>query len=74
MASSSRRVETPHRFDEFALVRLRSVVGTEAGVLLPETVGTIVYRHEGGDTYEVEFADPFPAVVTLRTGDLSLAA
>jgi len=73
MATSSPRLPADPTFDDYALVRLRSVVGTDAGVLLPGTIGTIVHRHDGGDAYEVEFAKPVAIVVTLRNGDLSLA-
>ncbi|MCP3733280.1 DUF4926 domain-containing protein [Sphingomonas sp. RP10(2022)] len=75
MATSSPKLpEDRSPFDDQALVRLRSVVGTDAGVLLPGALGTIVYRHDGGDAYEVEFSDPIALVVTLRGGDLSPAA
>lgn len=73
MATSSPKLSAEPTFDHYALVRLRSVVGTDAGVLLPGMVGTIVHRHDGGEAYEVEFAKPVAIVVTLRSGDLSLA-
>jgi len=71
MATSSRPHFPSDSLDEHAVVRLRSVVGTDAGVLLPGTLGTIVYRHGSGDAFEVEFAEPISQVVTLRLGDLT---
>ena len=61
-------------FSELDVVRLRAVVSTDEGIIPSGAVGTIVYLHSGSDAYEVEFADPFPAVVTLREGDLARAA
>lgn len=61
-------------FAELTIVRLCSLVSLEEGQIQPGTVGTIVYRHDGSDAYEVEFDQPFPAVVTLRGSDLDLAA
>ncbi|WP_052075507.1 MULTISPECIES: DUF4926 domain-containing protein [Sphingomonas] len=71
MATSSPRLPADPTFDDYALVRLRSVVGTDAGILLPGTIGTIVHRHDGGEAYEVEFVEPVAIVVTLRNGDLA---
>ena len=73
MATSSPRLPADSAFDDYASVRLRSVVGTDAGVLVPGMVGTIVHRHDGGCAYEVEFVEPVAIVVTLRGDDLSLA-
>jgi hypothetical protein len=73
MATSSPRLPAGPAFDDYALVRLRSVVGTDAGVLLPNMIGTIVHRHDDGEAYEVEFVEPVAIVVTLRSSDLALA-
>jgi hypothetical protein len=71
MATSSPRLPADPTFDDYALVRLRSVVGTDAGILLPGTIGTIVHRHDSGEAYEVEFVEPVAIVVTLRSDDLA---
>jgi hypothetical protein len=71
MATSSPSLPVDPPFDDCALVRLCSVVGTDAGVLLPGVIGTIVHRYDGGEAYEVEFTAPVAVVVTLRSGDLS---
>ncbi|MCU6452944.1 DUF4926 domain-containing protein [Sphingomonas sp. A2-49] len=59
--------------DDHAVVRLRSLVGTDAGILLPNAIGTIVYRHADGNSYEVEFTDPVAQVITLHAEDVSPA-
>lgn len=43
----------------------------EEGKVLPEgATGTVVMVYRGGAGYEVEFAQPFHCVVTLRPDDI----
>lgn len=60
-----------HRFHELEVVRLRGLYTAPEGTLSPDAVGTIVYRHKAGEAYEVEFTEPFAAVVTLKGDELS---
>jgi len=60
-----------HRFHELELVRLRGQYTAPEGMLPPGAVGTIVYRHKAGEAYEVEFAEPFATVVTLKGDEVS---
>lgn len=61
-------------FAEHELVRLRSILYTDAGSIPAGSLGTIVFRHDRDLAYEVEFAGRVCVVATLRPGDLSPAA
>jgi hypothetical protein len=71
MATRARR-ETP-RLAELDVVRLLSVVYTDDATYPVGSIGTIVFEHDGADAFEVEFAQPSPAVITLRAADLASA-
>lgn len=69
MATAARTPDSS--FSELDPVLLRSAVYDERGTLPIGALGTVVFRHDRDDAYEVEFAEPFPAVVTLRGSDLA---
>lgn len=56
---------------ELDLVRLLAEVKLDEGRLPIGAMGTAVYRHRDGEAFEVEFIDPFPAVVTLRASEIT---
>lgn len=56
---------------ELDVVRLLAEVQLDEGRLPIGALGTAVYRHRDGEAFEVEFIDPFPAVVTLRTSEIA---
>ena len=75
--ASPKRASIPTRphpgpWEEHSLVRLRHGVD-EDGVHYPEgSLGTIVdVGRRTPELFEVEFADPAPAVITLRREDLT---
>ncbi len=61
----------PPRYRELAVVRLVHDHAIDGRSLPAGTVGTIVYAYADGVGYEVEFSDPFHAVVTLETADIA---
>ncbi len=72
MASSASRtpVDGTHEYAELDLVRLRFDTADEDTIFREDTLGTIVYVHELGSAFEVEFADPVSAVLTLGPLDI----
>ena len=58
-------------FPELSLVRLRHAVKEGRRTIPAGTLGTIVHAYSDGIGYEVEFARPFRAVVTLEASDLT---
>jgi hypothetical protein len=61
--------ETP--LAEFSAVTLRCAV-TWRGMTFPAGArGVVVHRHHDGEGYEVEFAEPAEAVLSLSRGDLA---
>jgi Domain of unknown function (DUF4926) len=57
----------PGPIAELTVVRLRAPTSAEAQGDLPAgSLGTIVFVHDGGEAFEVEFVEPFAAVITLR--------
>lgn len=61
----------PTAYAELDIVRLRSMLYTDEGTVPAGSTGTIVYRHDRGEAYEVEFVVPFAIVATLRAADLA---
>jgi hypothetical protein len=58
------------RFAELSVVRLRHDIDVFGGILPEGAAGTVVAAYKGA-AYEVEFEQPFHAVVTLEHGDLT---
>jgi len=56
---------------ELQMVRLLSQYCAAEGILPSGTIGTIVYRHRAGDAHEVECAEPFATVVTLKNAEIA---
>lgn len=54
---------------EYALVRLRGDRDTPDGLVPGGSTGVIVWVHDNGAAYEVEFDTPVRTVVTLTTAD-----
>jgi hypothetical protein len=69
MASVS-RVNSEPSYAELDVVRLRSMLYTDDGGIPAGSLGTVVFLHDRGAAYEVEFLEPFVAVATLRPADL----
>lgn len=67
----SSRAADPARFRELSLVTLKNPVVTDGRRLPAGARGTIVAAYSDGIGYEVEFFEPFHAVVTLEANDLS---
>ncbi|MGL4313100.1 MAG: DUF4926 domain-containing protein [Sphingomonas sp.] len=66
------RVKGPEPdFAELDLVQLRSTIYDRGHSFRVGTIGTVLFRHPGGEAFEVEFASPLPAVMTLRPWDLA---
>lgn len=63
--------ETARRFAEHSVVRLKRPVDVKGRSLPSGTNGTVVAAWRDGNGYEVEFFEPFHAVVTLEADDLS---
>ena len=70
MAERSAARRRDPTFAELDVIRLRSIIFTGAATLPIGSVGTVVFRHDGADAYEVEFAEPIATVLTLRSSDL----
>jgi hypothetical protein len=60
----------PSRFAELSLVSTRHAVDVDGRTLPAGANGTVVAAYADGIGYEVEFFEPFHAVVTLEAGDL----
>lgn len=61
------------RFNELDCVRLlRSSIDMDDKLVPAGSVGTIVAVWGGGEAFEVEFVEPFQALVTVRVEDLAL--
>jgi hypothetical protein len=59
------------RFPELSIVSLRSSVDVPGGMTLPVGAkGAIVHAYPDGIGYEVEFIEPFQAVVTVNADNL----
>jgi hypothetical protein len=66
-------VERVSSIPELSIVTLRRSLHPRecAGRELPEgTRGVVVHVYPEGAAYEVEFANPFPCVVTTRSDDI----
>ena len=64
-------VPTVRRFAELSVVALTHPVETGGQWLPGGAKGTVVAAYADGTGYEVEFEEPFHAVVTLAAGDLA---
>ena len=61
----------PEPIEELTVVRLLEGGVMDAGGHLPAgSLGAVVFVHDGGLVYEVEFTDPLSAVVTLQRKDI----
>jgi len=58
-------------FAELSTVALTHAIEVDGRVLHKGTLGTVVGAYSDGIGYEVEFAEPFHAVVTLEVSDLT---
>ena len=61
----------PPVFPELSVVALTHDVNVDGAMLPNGSRGTVVYVYQTGVAYEVEFEEPFHAVVTLEPGDLT---
>lgn len=59
---------TIHEIDRVALL---GEISTTEGVMPVGTVGTVVYRYNNGEAYEVEFTKPFHLIATLKSNEIS---
>ena len=57
-------------YQEHDVVVTRAAIWSEGHIYPSGSSGTIVYVHDGGAAFEVEFASPSPVVVTLEQSDL----
>ncbi|WP_353205208.1 DUF4926 domain-containing protein [Sphingomonas sp.] len=73
MSASARTKLSEVPFAELDIVRLRSMLYTDDGSIPAGSIGTIVFRHDRGAAFEVEFVKPFAVVATLRPADLAPA-
>ncbi len=66
-------LKLPHKADirELETVRLLADVPSESGPLPEGSIGAVVHRYEKGKAFEVEFLEPFHAVVTVRAEQLA---
>ncbi len=61
----------PDLIEELAVVRLVHGITVDASCRLPAgSLGAVVFVHDEGQAYEVEFTDPIAALVTLRRGEI----
>ena len=65
-----RAAEAYSALDELAIVKLREPRTFEGGVLPVGSEGTVVHSYRNGAAYEVEFAQPFHCVMTVRRADI----
>ncbi len=70
-ASLRNHTPAPHRFADLAVVRLARAVDVAGKSLTAGASGVVVAVYADGDGYEVEFENPFHAVVTLEAADLT---
>jgi Domain of unknown function (DUF4926) len=73
MASASPTATNDDRTREFAeldLVRLKFDTADDDVIFRENALGTIVYVHERGAAFEVEFSEPISAVLTLGPLDI----
>jgi hypothetical protein len=71
MSKSARSLASDDvHFAELDLVRLRHDTADGDILFKEDTVGTVVYCHEQGEAFEVEFATPVAAVLTLGPLDI----
>ena len=59
---------------EFDMVKTRVAISIDGRILPSGSLGAIVLIHRDGRAFEVEFAEPVPAVVTLEVGEIAAAA
>ncbi len=60
-----------HRhFQEHETVRTVRELSDGSYIIPAGEIGTIIHVYGGGDCYEVEFSDPFIAVVTCHLEDI----
>ena len=64
---ATRIVKRPERsaIAEHDLVRLRSAVATEEGLVAASEIGTVVHIHGGAEAFEVEFDAPVHVVTIM---------
>ena len=60
----------PAAIHELDRVRLLATIALEEGRLRAGEQGTVVHRYRNGDAFEVEFAHPLQALLTLRPGEI----
>ena len=61
----------PDRIEELAVVKLVRGITADGGGHVPQgSLGTIVFVHNEGEAFEVEFTKPVAALVTLRRADI----
>lgn len=60
-----------HPLEELTRVALLRAFDTEAGVLPKGARGTIVSSYDRGAAYYLEFTRPFPALLTVASGDVA---
>lgn len=70
VSGRDRRAEPIPRFAELSVVALQKPVEVNGRLLPAGTRGTVVAAYTDGIGYEVEFFEPFHAVVTLEANDL----
>ena len=70
--NSERRMppSTTKPIPELVVVVLRNPVEHDGSILPAGSTGTVVHAYPGGQLYEVEFAKPFPCVVTVNRDDV----
>jgi hypothetical protein len=71
MVRRSQPSEGTRHFAELSIVALKNQVDVKGQSLPAGTRGTVVAAYRDGIGYEVEFFEPFHAVVTLEANDLS---
>ena len=62
--------ELPRSIPELSIVALRQPRECQGKTLPAGTIGAVVYVYRDGAGYEVEFAEPFPCVVTVHQDDI----
>lgn len=72
-SDAGRPLKPPPGLNNLDCVVLGEEVDTGAGRLPRGARGTIVLVWRDGDAFEVEFSNPFPALVTLRPNQVRLA-
>ena len=60
----------PRVFKDLERVRLTRDVSSQLGTLPKGSTGTILMVFAEGEAYEIEFARPVEAMVTVKAGDL----